>query len=164
MSKKKHVTLCSSVIVLFSCISPNLATANTTFSDSTFNLSDYSISKFQTGVADVAVVSQTLTGGNPGAAIQSVINTPATGGSTFYATQYFTNSTFHYDPSNQGAIGSIDASADLYVSIAVGDVPLNFSLYEFGVFSIMQAGNIYVHSQQVLAVLANFIPVNAFWA
>ncbi len=161
MTKKNQTAVRSFIfLLLVSCVSPNLAIANTTFSDSTFNLSDYSISKYQTGVDDVAVVSQILTGGNPAATIQSVINIPPTGGSTFHATQFLSNSTFHYDPSLQGAISSIDASTDLYASFTAGGVPAPFS--EAGVFSVIQGGNIYVHSQQVSPVVANFTPVHAF--
>lgn len=156
MTKKKQATLHISIFLLLaSCISPNLATANTTFSDGTFNLSDYSVSKYQTGVEDVAAVSQILTGGNPGAALQLVINTPP----AVHATQYLSNSTFRYDPSLQGKIDSIDASLDLDATLTAGGIPILFS--EAAAFSIMQGGHTYVYSQRVPPVVGNFTSVHA---
>ncbi len=139
---------------LVSCVSPNLAIADTTFSDTTFNLSDYSVSKYQTGADDIATVSQILTGGNPGAALQIVINAP-TG---IHSTQYLSNSTFRYDPSLQGKIGSIDASADVYVTLTAGGVPA--AVNEFGAFTVMQSGHTYVYSQDVPDVVGNFSTVH----
>ncbi|WP_244859747.1 PEP-CTERM sorting domain-containing protein [Nitrosospira sp. NRS527] len=95
---------------LMGCMVSNFASANVTFLDSTFNLSDYSISKYQTDGTDVKV-SQTSSG-NPGTALQIDMHVPRTFESVIHATQYIINTTFRYDPSVQGAINSIDASAD----------------------------------------------------
>jgi hypothetical protein len=114
MKKKLFAILFSSLI---GCIVSGMAAANVTFSDSTFNLSDYSISKYQTGGADITV-SQTLAGGNPGAALQVDTHIPATAVSAFYTTEYLVNNTFQYDPSLQGAIDSIEFTYDAYGAIS----------------------------------------------
>lgn len=114
MKKKLSAILFSSLVGLtFS----SMAAASVTFSDGTFNLSDYSISTYQTGGADITV-SQTLVGGNPGAALQVDTHIPATAVSAFYTTEYLVNKTFQYDPSLQGAIDSIEFTYDAYGAIS----------------------------------------------
>ncbi|SCY05123.1 PEP-CTERM protein-sorting domain-containing protein [Nitrosospira sp. Nl5] len=95
----------------------SMAAASVTFSDSTFNLSDYSISTYQTGGADITV-SQTLAGGNPGAALQVDTHIPASSNQIFYTTEYLINTTFQYDPSLQGPIDSIEFTYDAYAALS----------------------------------------------
>lgn len=120
------------------------ATASVVFTDNTFNLADYTIDTFQSGGATVDI-TQTLTSGNPGSALQIITNVPAHS-STFFATQYFLNSSFLYNPGTQGAIQSIDFISDTYVGtsaslIARGDAPILF-----------QGGNYYINSISLATV------------
>jgi hypothetical protein len=108
MKKKLSAILFSSLV---GSIFSSVAAASATFSDSTFNLSDYAISKYQSSGADVTV-SQTSSG-NPGTALQIEVGIPRTFLSEIYATQYLINTTFRYDPGVLGAIASVDASADV---------------------------------------------------
>lgn len=96
---------------LIGCTVSSIAAANVTFSDSTFNLSDYSITKYQTNGIDVTATQ--TSSGNPGPALQIEMHVPRTFESVIRATQYIINTNFRYDPSVQGAITSIDVSEDL---------------------------------------------------
>ena len=128
------------LISLVSCMVPAVATADIKFSDNTFNLSDYAISKYQDGSAEVTI-SQTLEGGNPGAALQIVTKTPAED-TIHFATNYLRNLTFNYDTALWGPINFLNASADVYEGVSRGeDVPQSTS----GTFvpTITQGGNIY---------------------
>jgi hypothetical protein len=88
-----------------------LVYADTIFTDNTFNLGDYSISTFQTGGASI-VISQTLTGGNPGSALEIFTTLPSPVAESFAGTSYVMNNNFVYDPSTQGTISSFGVSVD----------------------------------------------------
>ena len=80
-------------------------------------------------------VSQTLTGGDPGAALQ--INTTVPAGQ-FLSLEYLLNPSFVYDPGTQGAISSIGFSQDVNFQSGLGvTAEAAFSL-------ISQGGNLYV--------------------
>ncbi len=114
------------------------AFADTIFNDGTFNLSNYTINSYPTN-GDTVNVTQTLTGGNPGAALEIMISAPATGSSTTYAFTYALNNTFVYYPSVQGAITSISFSNDRNVASITGA-----SLgSEAATSMILQGGNYY---------------------
>lgn len=88
-----------------------------TFTDTTFNLANYSESPlFKTNASDSFTFAQCPTCGNPGLALQTIatltnsLDTAALG---------FVNNTFSYNPSVQGAISSIDASVDKDLSTNV---------------------------------------------
>jgi hypothetical protein len=110
-----------------------LQAGSITFTDTTFNPSNYSITTFQSA-GETVNVSQTLTGGNPGAAMQ--INTTVPAGSTI-ALEYFLNSMFVYNPATQGAIGSINLSQDVNMQSGGGVQA------ESAAFLISQGGNLY---------------------
>lgn len=111
-----------------------------TFSDQTFNLADYTITKhLQIGTA---AISQTVTGGNPGSAIlvDYVVpaGPPATNevGSVFYI-----NNSFVYDPGSSGTLSTVTFSIDKKVNL----VPSPGSSFGNGQsFLIFQGGNYYV--------------------
>jgi len=127
-----------------------MAAANVTFSDSTFNLSDYSVSKYQKGdtTADITV-SQISTGGNPGSALQIETHVPIAYGQSISTAQYLINPTFRYDPSVQGAITAIDASIDVSGQVLVNGSPSPYTPIGGsnggGLVLISQAGNIYTN-------------------
>ncbi len=84
----------------------------TTFTDDTFNYSDYSSSPFtqdyKSGTGTTLTSGQTASGGNPGAAYESVAHIGLNGGVLATAV----NSNFVYNPGTTGAIGTINASLD----------------------------------------------------
>jgi hypothetical protein len=111
------------------------------FSDGTFNLSNYTITSYPTN-GDTVSVTQTLTGGNPGAALEAAIAAPASGGSTTYAFTYALNDTFVYNPSTQGSIPSISFSVDRDIASITGASLTG----EAGNSIISQGGNYYEYS------------------
>jgi hypothetical protein len=109
--------------------------ADMIFTDGTFDPSNYTVSTFQTGGGTVTT-QQSLTGGNPGAASETLINGPAS--TSYQATAFWINNAFAYDPSVSGAIGSLAFSADRNLNF--NGTPLAVA----GVSSIIeQAGNLY---------------------
>ncbi len=119
--------------------------ASTTFTDNTFNLSDYSTRIEQTGGATIDI-SHTLTGGNPEAALQILTNVPS-GPATFRGNEYLLNKSFIYDPATQGVIQSIGYSEDVFINftgISIGS--------KGGDLLIYQNGNYYVNFSSLPAV------------
>lgn len=112
--------------ILIGCTVSSIAVASVTFSDGTFNLSDYSITKYQTGGADFNI-SQSADGGNPGQGLQIEVNIPTNYEFLFYTSASIMNKTFSYDPGTQGTISSIDASADGHGQVTRGGVPVPLS-------------------------------------
>jgi len=81
-----------------------------TFSDSTFNLSNYSdVATFKTNPSDTVSFDQCPSCGNPGQALQ-VLQTLSS--FSDLAGVALINNTFSYNPQTQGPIASIDASVD----------------------------------------------------
>jgi hypothetical protein len=117
----------------------NAATAKN-FSDTEFDLANYTISTFQTGGA-VIDIAQNALAGNPGATLIVATATPATGGTTFYSREYFLGRSFTYDPASEGAIGSVSWSLDVsFQALSAG-----FNLVSLGAgIVVSQAGNLYV--------------------
>lgn len=135
---------------LMGCMVSNFAAANVTFSDNTFNLSDYSVSKYQKGDTTASItVSQISAGGNPGSALQIETHIPIARGQSISTVEYLINPTFRYDPSIQGAITSIDASIDLSGQVFVDGSPSRYSPVGGsnggGLVLVRQAGNIYTN-------------------
>jgi hypothetical protein len=126
-------------IVLAFILSAPLACANTVFTDYTFNLANYSISTFQTGGATINV-TQTLTGGDPGSALEVVTTLPAPVGESYSGTSYFLNKTFLYNPSSQGSIKSIGVSVDQLLEFTGATPPVAVAFTPV----IFQDGNYYV--------------------
>jgi hypothetical protein len=123
------------------------AFASAIFTDGTFNLSSYTINSYTTN-GDTVNVMQTLTGGNPGAALEVMISAPPTGGSTSYAFTYALNNGFVFDLSMQGVITSLSFSIDRDIASITGA-----SLgSEAGTSIIFQSGSYY---QFVIGLSAN---------
>jgi hypothetical protein len=109
-----------------------------TFSDTEFDLGDYAISAFA-WPGDVTTFSQSLTGGNPGAAFQDITTrAPATNGSR--ATNYLVNTQFAYHPQAAGAIEFVDLSIQTFWQS--GDGPLSNNGASF---VILQGGEFFMH-------------------
>jgi hypothetical protein len=85
--------------------------ADTLFFDGTFNLANYSFVAYKSDPAATITFQQITSGGNPGKALQININLPLLQ-SSFLTMQGFVNNTFVYNPSVQGKILGINASAD----------------------------------------------------
>jgi hypothetical protein len=94
-------------------LTPVLAHADTTYTDGTFNLANYTATPtFASGTTGAA--SQCATCGNPGQALQFVVGATIT--DSAYS-QGFTANGFTYNPQTQGALGSIAASVDKDVTV-----------------------------------------------
>ena len=115
------------------------ALADPTFVDTTFNLSDYTITKsLQSGTA---TVSQSAAGGNPGSALFVDFVVPASPPfTTTYGNVYYLNNGFTYDPAASGALSSIGWSIDRKVTIVQ---PANFGLVNGQTFLLFQSGKYY---------------------
>jgi len=121
------------------------ATASTVFADDTFNLPDYTINTYQSGGASINTF-QTLTGGNPGAAMQTNIQDPGSP-IPFRTSQFLMNSSFLYDPDTQGAIDAIDFTGDVYIGLQPGP------LTGLGISAVLsQGGSYYIHTIWLSAV------------
>jgi PEP-CTERM motif-containing protein len=133
MKTLKFLTL----IAVFTLSAP-FTRADTVFTDGTFNLADYSISTFQTGGATINI-TQTLTGGDPGSALQILTTLPSPVAESFSSVSYIVNNDFLYDPSSQGAVNGIGVSVDVY-RLFTGQNPSQVGFSPL----IFQGGNYYV--------------------
>lgn len=111
------------------------------FSDSDFNLSNYTIQSFSSG--QTVGISQSSSMGNPGNALRIDIFSNA--GST-RSLSYFLNQHFLHSPQNQGDILSISLSSDVYVqnSLSSGSVATYGQM-----FLLAQDGKYYTHFKSV---------------
>ena len=90
--------------------------ATTTFTDSTFNLADYTVtSVFKSDPTNTVTYAQCATCGDPSQALQITMTFPQSGGGS--SALGFVNTTFSYDPSTQGAISSIGAFVNKDVTL-----------------------------------------------
>jgi hypothetical protein len=96
------------VLAVLAGLHANPAAAGPTFTDSTFNLGDYTVVGPDTTGGSVVTYSQCASCGNPGTALE--VTTTVTGSGT--SAIGFLNNSFTYDPSTQGALASIFASED----------------------------------------------------
>jgi hypothetical protein len=109
--------------------------AATVFSDGTFDLSNYTVTNYQTGGGTINTAQMT-SGGNPGDALETIINGPAS--TSYQATSFAINNAFAYDPTVSGAIASLSFSADRELNF--NGTPLSVA----GISSIIeQAGDFY---------------------
>jgi hypothetical protein len=109
-----------------------------TFTDTTFNYSDYSSSPFTqnyTSGSGTTLTSGQTANGNPGTAYESVAHIVVGGGILATAV----NSNFVYDPGTMGAIGTINASLDRYATAGQSSGVANYSLRILAA----QGGNLY---------------------
>ena len=130
------------------------ATASTVFTDNTFDLADYTIDTFQSGGATVDI-TQTLTSGNPGSALQVTYSIP-THSSTFFTSEYILNTSFLYDPGTQGAIQSIDYNGDTYVESSTGTLTGRVDP-----LILFQGGNYYLHQAPLATVNGAWLTASA---
>ncbi len=80
-----------------------------TFTDTSFNLANYSETTYKSNPAIGITFDQCPSCGNPNQALQIMVSQVANGD---ISTIGFVNNTFLYNPSVQGAINTIDASVD----------------------------------------------------
>lgn len=133
-----------SILIVLVCLAvPAVALANTIFADATFTQADYStVLAFSNDSNNSYSIAQCASCGNSGQAFELIINEPDGGGIGF-PSEYIgvVNTTFAYDPTTQGAIGSISASVDKDITDnAVGILGNVFRPI------IQQDGNIYVYA------------------
>src|ERR1700732_4297650 len=133
MTVLRRVALLS-LAILYVAVDPSFA--DSTFTDDMFNLANYSVTIFKSNPGATITNQQTLTGGNTGAGLQTLYNVPAD--PNFLSMIGFMNTTFAYDPSSQGAITSINASADKFYA-----APFTFNANFFRPL-ISQGGNFYL--------------------
>jgi len=112
----KRMHIAGMILAIFS---QTVAAAPITFTDTNFNLSDYTIQSFSSG--QTVGVAQTASMGNPGNALQIEISSSA--GAT-RSLVYLLNRHFLYSPQFQGQISSISLSTDVFVrnSLSSGTV------------------------------------------
>jgi len=82
------------------------------FTDSTFNLTNYTTSTNVSGGASVTELAQCASCGNPGTALQIGMSFPGPVGTGSTADAVLVNNTVSYDPETQGDISSVSASVD----------------------------------------------------
>jgi uncharacterized protein (TIGR03437 family) len=87
--------------------------SSVTFTDSTFSPSDYSVITWKSDPSITISVGQTQNGGNPGQALQIMYSLPGGNGNSVVG---LSRPSFTYNPATQGAIQSIDFSAEKYVT------------------------------------------------
>ena len=131
----------------------NSESAAATFSDSTFNLADYTITKsLQAGTA---TVSQSANGGNPGSAMEvDYVVPPGPAFTNTFGAVYFLNNAFTYEPGASGALTSISWSIDKKVTIVK---PANLGLVNGQTFLISQGGSFYAAAVGLPGVIGTYI-------
>lgn len=136
--------LARSTLLAMACLAvPTGAFANAIFTDATFAPADYStVLAFSNDVNNSYSVAQCPSCGNPGQALELIIN-EADGGGTSSPSEYIgvINTTFTYDPATDGAIESIGASVDKDITDNVVGTLGNFFRP-----IIEQDGDIYVYA------------------
>ena len=138
MTRLRFVCLLASAMFLAS----TPALADIIFTDSTFNLANYTQTAQFTFEASIAA-SQCASCGNPGTALQFIATFGDTTSVNGAADQGFINNTFSYNPKTQGALGSITASVDKNLGINV-TTPANNPFGNTFRPLIEQDGNIYL--------------------
>ncbi|THD64976.1 PEPxxWA-CTERM sorting domain-containing protein [Phenylobacterium sp.] len=86
----------------------------TTFTDTTFNTANYTLGSFSDPSVTINSYGQTLTGGDPGAALQGTVSSVGANAQGVLLTAL--NNTFVYNPSTSGAITSLNASLDRFTT------------------------------------------------
>jgi hypothetical protein len=145
MNKSHYLHRLTAVIISFAVFVSLEVTASTVFTDSTFDLANYTIDTYQSGSVTINTF-QTLTSGNPDAALQTIISETVSLAASS-TTQIFMNNSFIYDPGTQGAIQSIDVMRDTFIDLQY--MPLES---HFGTAILSQNGNYYVYTKSLPAV------------
>jgi hypothetical protein len=123
---------------VFAALALAAPAAAATFSDTTFNTSDYGLGQYAD--AGVTTTLGQAAVGNPGTALQG---TYASAGANLDGVLFTAlNSTFVYDPGASGAITALSASLDRYLDPSVNGVPINVGSYSLRVLA-EQDGTVY---------------------
>lgn len=108
-AKLQRLALSLLMALFLAGISASTAHADSTFTDSSFNLGDYTPTPvFYSNGTLTLFARQCASCGNPGLGLQLIGILPIPGSIAVG----FVNNNFVYDPSTQGALGSVDASVD----------------------------------------------------
>ena len=100
--------------IVASILYSQVASADVTFSDGTFNPGDWPTIVSFGGTGGTSGAGQHTSGGNPGQFYQVTLTTnPTTATTGAGVASFFNNSAFNYNPSLQGAINSVSFSLDL---------------------------------------------------
>ncbi|WP_293902739.1 PEPxxWA-CTERM sorting domain-containing protein [Phenylobacterium sp.] len=139
MMRLRTVSLAAASFAFAVAAMPALA-GTTSYSDTTFNVSDYTLGAFKDAAVTVDSYGQTPTGGNPAAALQGTVSSTGTNlqGVLFTAL----NTTFTYDPTASGAITSLDFALERYANPFVGATQSNVGSYSLRLLA-EQAGTLY---------------------
>jgi hypothetical protein len=116
------------------------AFASTSFSDSTFNLSDYGPLQQYLGNPDMSgSVQHSVSFGNPAPSVEFIVHWPGSP-NTDVAYQGLIHNGWSYDPGTQGALTSIDFAEDKYIH-----TDGNWTLTGSNIRMLMlQGGNYYI--------------------
>ncbi len=137
----------SARIVAAWMIKASVLAITVTFSDGTFNLSDYAtLLKYQSTAAVTITVSQLATGGNPGTALSTVANDSTD--VPFTAKLGLLNNSWIYDPGTQRAVNTIFFSEDKFANLQ--GAPFTSSSIRL---LMKQNGKTYVAATQVPVVV-----------
>ncbi len=129
-----------------------------TFTDTTFNVPDYTISYYKTDPSIEITVQQTQNGGNPGQALEILYTFPPISGNDFVG---LARSSFSYDPSAQGAIQSISFSIDKYSTYTGCDTPTCQLGTNTARPTILQNGQFYMAVINIPGPAATYITAKA---
>jgi hypothetical protein len=142
----RNTLISAAALLMLTCLlAASPAFASTTFSDSTFNLSDYGPLQQYLGNPDMSgSVSQALGFGNPAPSVEFVLNWPG-GPNTDAGYQGLIHNGWTYDPGTQGALSSINFSEDKYIHTD-GDWTLTGSNIRM---LMLQGGNYYIAATPV---------------
>ena len=121
------------------------AFASVTFTDSTFNLSDYGPLQQYLGNPDMTgSVQQSVSFGNPAPSVEFIVNWPGNDNADAVY-QGLIHNGWSYDPGTQGALSSINFAEDKYIH-ASGDITLSGSNIRM---LMLQGGNYYIAATPV---------------
>jgi hypothetical protein len=127
---------CSVALTMFMASVP--AFSDVIFTDTTFNLADYTVTTpFKSDSASTVSDAQCASCGNPGQALQILMSLPNSGDEIALG---FINNTFSYNPLTQGAISTISASADKNITLNQSGTDLGNTFRPL----IEQDGNFYL--------------------
>jgi len=133
------------VLMLMCLLAAAPAFANTIFTDTTFNLSDYGPLQQYLGNPDMSgSVQQALGFGNPAPSLEFILHWPGSP-NTDAGYQGVIHNGWSYDPGTQGALSSIDFSEDKYIHTD-GNWTLTGSNIRM---LMMQGGNYYIAATPV---------------
>ena len=142
----RKMLLHAATLLMLACLfvaAPAFAT--TSFSDSTFNLSDYGSLQQYLGNPDMSgSVTQALNFGNPAPSMEFILHWPGSE-NTDVAYQGLIHNGWSYDPGTQGALTSINFSEDKYIHTD-GDWTLTGSNIRM---LMLQGGNYYIAATPV---------------